>query len=166
MPQSAFFSAGVSDSPYVKDAQGSNTLATSTPAGMFDGTVDSQGKLGTPDFRLHFKNSFGKAISPWHDIRLQTAQYGILNAVIEIPKMTIAKMEVATKEENNPIAQDMKKGKVRNYHGPIFWNYGLFHRRGRTQMLKTLLQGARGITTRWMSWRLDLPRSRWVPWCR
>jgi inorganic pyrophosphatase len=92
---------------------------------MFDGTVDRQGELGTPEFRLHFKNSFGKAISPWHDIRLQTAQYGILNAVIEIPKMTTAKMEVATNEENNPIAQDMKKGKVRNYHGPIFWNYGL-----------------------------------------
>jgi len=38
--------------------------------------------------------------------------------------MTKAKMEVATKEENNPIAQDMKKGKLRDYHGPIFWNYG------------------------------------------
>lgn len=33
-------------------------------------------------------------------------------------------MEVATKEEANPIAQDMKKGKLRDYHGPIFWNYG------------------------------------------
>lgn len=100
MPRIAPFSS--SASPYVKDAQGSNT-----------------------EFRLHFRNSFGKAISPWHDIRLQTAEYGTLNAVIEIPKMTTAKMEVATKEENNPIAQDMKKGKVRNYHGPIFWNYGL-----------------------------------------
>ena len=38
--------------------------------------------------------------------------------------MTKAKMEVATKEENNPIAQDIKKGKLRDYHGPIFWNYG------------------------------------------
>lgn len=44
--------------------------------------------------------------------------------VVEIPKMTKAKMEVATKEANNPIAQDMKKGKLRDYHGPIFWNYG------------------------------------------
>merc|ERR1719242_952587 len=33
-------------------------------------------------------------------------------------------MEVATKEENNPIAQDIKKGKLREYPGPIFWNYG------------------------------------------
>lgn len=38
--------------------------------------------------------------------------------------MTKAKMEVATKEEFNPIAQDIKKGKLRDYHGPIFWNYG------------------------------------------
>jgi inorganic pyrophosphatase len=38
--------------------------------------------------------------------------------------MTKAKMEVATKEEGNPIAQDIKKGKLRDYHGPIFWNYG------------------------------------------
>lgn len=44
--------------------------------------------------------------------------------VVEIPKMTKAKMEVATKEENNPIAQDIKKGVLRDYHGPIFWNYG------------------------------------------
>jgi inorganic pyrophosphatase len=44
--------------------------------------------------------------------------------VVEIPKMTKAKMEVATKEEYNPIAQDIKKGKLRDYHGPIFWNYG------------------------------------------
>ena len=33
-------------------------------------------------------------------------------------------MEVSTKETNNPIAQDIKKGKLRDYHGPIFWNYG------------------------------------------
>lgn len=33
-------------------------------------------------------------------------------------------MEVSTKEESNPIAQDIKKGKLRDYHGPIFWNYG------------------------------------------
>ena len=35
-------------------------------------------------------------------------------------------MEIATKEASNPIAQDMKKGKLRDYHGPIFWNYGAF----------------------------------------
>merc|ERR1712190_368725 len=39
---------------------------------------------------------------------------------------TKPKMEVATKEPKNPIAQDVKKGKLRNYHGPIYWNYGMF----------------------------------------
>jgi inorganic pyrophosphatase len=48
----------------------------------------------------------------------------MVNFVAEIPKMTKAKMEVSTKELNNPIAQDIKKGKLRDYHGPIFWNYG------------------------------------------
>jgi len=26
----------------------------------------------------------------------------------------------------NPIKQDVKNGKLRDYHGPIFWNYGMF----------------------------------------
>ena len=33
-------------------------------------------------------------------------------------------MEVATKEALNPIKQDMKKGKLRDYPLDIFWNYG------------------------------------------
>jgi inorganic pyrophosphatase len=111
---------------------------------MFDGVTVAEGEPGTPEFRLHFRNSFGKAISPWHDIRLQTAEYGTLNAVIEIPKMTTAKMEVATKEENNPIAQDMKKGKVRNYHGPIFWNYGLLPQTWEDPNIKDSELGCKG----------------------
>ena len=35
-----------------------------------------------------------------------------------------ALQEVMTKEPSNPIAQDEKGGKPRDYHGPIFWNYG------------------------------------------
>ena len=46
--------------------------------------------------------------------------------IVEIPKLTRAKMEISTKETNNPIAQDLKKGNLRDYHGPIFWNYGCF----------------------------------------
>ena len=64
----------------------------------------------------------GKSISPWHDIPLRNGEY--FNFINEIPKFTRAKMEVSTKEEGNPIAQDMKNGKLRDYHGPIFWNYG------------------------------------------
>jgi inorganic pyrophosphatase len=52
------------------------------------------------------------------------SRQGVYNFLTEIPKMSKAKMEVMTKEPLNPIAQDTKKGKLRDYHGPIFWNYG------------------------------------------
>ena len=79
---------------------------------------------------MTFQGKEGKRdISPWHDIPLQPANQPAkggktYNFLTEIPKYTKAKFEVATKEVNNPIAQDMKKGKLRDYHGPIFWNYG------------------------------------------
>lgn len=53
-----------------------------------------------------------KTVSPWHDIALEAGD-GMYNLLTEIPKMTKAKMEVATKEASNPIAQDIKKGKLR-----------------------------------------------------
>lgn len=40
---------------------------------------------------------------------------GIFNFVVEIPKDTRAKMEVATDEPYTPIKQDTKKGKLRYY---------------------------------------------------
>ncbi|KAL7516253.1 hypothetical protein ACHAWX_001288 [Stephanocyclus meneghinianus] len=83
----------------------------------------TSGDAATESFRVSF-NEGDSTISPWHDIPLNGKSEGTYNAVIEIPKMTKAKMEVATKEPNNPIAQDVKKGKLRDYHGPIFWNYG------------------------------------------
>jgi len=81
------------------------------------------GDVGTDSYRLFFKDG-DKTISPWHDIPLKDGD--LYNAVIEIPKYTKAKMEIAVKEASNPIAQDIKKGKLRDYHGPIFWNYGAF----------------------------------------
>jgi len=84
-----------------------------------------EGEVGTTDYRLRFKDGSGNLISPWHNIPLYTDQVGIVNAVFEIPKFTRPKMEVATKEPENPIAQDMKKGVLRDYHGPIYWNYGM-----------------------------------------
>jgi len=86
-------------------------------------STDTAGETDTESFRLSFAEG-DSTISPWHDIPLAGSSDGTYNAVIEIPKMTKAKMEVATKEPNNPIAQDIKKGKLRDYHGPIFWNYG------------------------------------------
>uniref|UniRef100_A0A7S4JFP9 inorganic diphosphatase n=2 Tax=Odontella aurita TaxID=265563 RepID=A0A7S4JFP9_9STRA len=84
-------------------------------------STEVSGEEATESFRLNFKSG-DKAISPWHDIPLKGDEG--YNMLVEIPKMTKAKMEVATKEENNPIAQDIKKGNLRDYHGPIFWNYG------------------------------------------
>lgn len=53
-------------------------------------------------------------ISPWHDVPLQVDD-GVFNFVVEIPKESSAKMEVATDEPFTPIKQDTKKGKLRYY---------------------------------------------------
>jgi len=90
-------------------------------AALFSTSTEVDGEVDTESFRLKYSGDDGP-ISPWHDIPLKDGDN--YNMVVEIPKMTKAKMEVATKEENNPIAQDIKKGKLRDYHGPIFWNYG------------------------------------------
>jgi len=94
----------------------------STASALNAFSVEQTGEAKTESFRLNFKGEDGD-LSPWHDIPLEGSD-GSYNMVVEIPKMSKAKMEVATKEENNPIAQDIKKGNLRDYHGPIFWNYG------------------------------------------
>lgn len=86
--------------------------------------TEVRGKEGTESYRRYFLNGQGKEISPWHDLPLTTEAEGEYWMVTEIPKMTKPKMEIATKEPSNPIAQDIKKGALRDYHGPIFWNYG------------------------------------------
>lgn len=85
-----------------------------------------EGEAGTETYRQFFTDDAGAKISPWHDIALRPAGAGtnMFNMVTEIPKYGTAKMEVDTKGEANPIMQDMKKGALRFYHGPIFWNYG------------------------------------------
>lgn len=61
-------------------------------------------------------------ISPWHDIPLHSDD-GLFNFVVEIPKETKAKMEVATEEPNTPIKQDIKKGKLRYYPYVLFSSF-------------------------------------------
>lgn len=73
----------------------------------------------------HLHRDGDKTVSPWHDISLEAGD-GLYNLLTEIPKMTKAKMEVATKEASNPIAQDMKKGKLRGKESPCFCFYGSF----------------------------------------
>lgn len=85
---------------------------------------EARGAAATEEYHIFFKDDSGKEISPWHDIPLSNGD-GTYNFLNEIPKYTKAKMEVSTKESKNPIAQDVKKGKLRDYHGPIFWNYGM-----------------------------------------
>ncbi|KAK4380853.1 Soluble inorganic pyrophosphatase 6, chloroplastic [Sesamum angolense] len=63
-------------------------------------------------------------ISPWHDVPLHLGD-GVFNFIVEIPKESSAKMEVATDEHFTPIKQDTKKGKLRYYPYNINWNYGL-----------------------------------------
>mmetsp|Transcript_13268 Transcript_13268/g.28801 ORF Transcript_13268/g.28801 Transcript_13268/m.28801 type:complete len:295 (-) Transcript_13268:181-1065(-) len=103
--------------------RGAATALRPFAAALYSVATETSGEAATESFRLNFKGEGGAAISPWHDIPLK-GEGGGYNMVVEIPKMTKAKMEVATKEPNNPIAQDIKKGNLRDYHGPIFWNYG------------------------------------------
>jgi len=87
------------------------------------------GTVGSSDFKVEFFDSNQKLISPWHDIPLspnnsQTNEEKTFNFITEIPKFSRAKLEIATKQQSNPIKQDSKNGQPRFYHGPIFWNYG------------------------------------------
>jgi len=86
---------------------------------------EASGDITSQDFRIFFKDSSSKVVSPWHDIPLKSGE-GTFNFVCEIPKETSAKMEVATDEKSTPIKQDIKKGNLRFYPYNINWNYGLF----------------------------------------
>ncbi|KAJ2955769.1 hypothetical protein NQZ79_g8275 [Umbelopsis isabellina] len=89
----------------------------------------AQGARRTPSHRIFIEQD-GKPISPFHDIPLLAdADKNIFNMVVEIPRWTNAKVEIATNEWLNPLKQDMKKGKlrfVRNCfpHKGYIWNYG------------------------------------------
>merc|ERR1712127_76616 len=87
--------------------------------------------MGT-DYRCYIKNAdSNEIVSPFHDIPLRNDENcsHVVNAVIEIPRWSNAKMEISKSEKFNPIVQDTKKGKLRYvnnvfpHHGYI-WNYG------------------------------------------
>ncbi|XP_028126697.1 soluble inorganic pyrophosphatase 6, chloroplastic-like isoform X3 [Camellia sinensis] len=86
--------------------------------------IKEEGQPQTLDFRVFFLDNSGKKVSPWHDIPLRLDD-GFFNFIVEIPKETSAKMEVATDEQFTPIKQDTKNGKLRFYPHNINWNYGL-----------------------------------------
>jgi len=85
--------------------------------------------VGQPDYRV-FLTANGKKISPWHDLDAYPLSDGsregkyLVTFVNEIPRGSVAKMEIATKEQGNPIKQDVKKEKLRNYPFASLINYG------------------------------------------
>ncbi|MFH4974722.1 hypothetical protein AB6A40_001431 [Gnathostoma spinigerum] len=88
-----------------------------------------RGCLYSTDYRIYFKEN-GRLISPWHDVPLFTDKNKeTYNMIVEIPRWTNAKMEIATKEPLSPIRQDVKHGLPRfvenifPFNGYI-WNYG------------------------------------------
>ncbi|KAF8371633.1 pyp-1, partial [Pristionchus pacificus] len=91
--------------------------------------TEEKGSLYTLDYRCYIKGPQGY-VSPWHDIPLYADESKkVFNMIVEIPRWTNAKMEMATKEPLSPIKQDEKKGVPRfvhnifPHHGYI-WNYG------------------------------------------
>jgi len=89
--------------------------------------LEHQGQPGSMEYRIFFKRGGGGArVSPWHDIPLRN-KGGSLNFICEVPKWTRAKFQIATTEQDNPIKQETKKGKLRCYdYGDVLFNYGAF----------------------------------------
>jgi hypothetical protein len=99
------------------------------------------GAPNTLEWRLHFYTDVAgerTEISPWHDIPLMNED-GTLNMVVEIPRWTRRKLEIATQEEFNPIKLDSKNGLVRIIgYGDQLFNYGAFPQTWESPCLKTL----------------------------
>lgn len=68
--------------------------------------------FGTIDYRVFIKQN-DNIVSPFHDIQLWVKKDEVANMIVEIPRGTQAKMEINKKEKFNPIAQDIKDGKLR-----------------------------------------------------
>ncbi|KYR01546.1 inorganic pyrophosphatase [Tieghemostelium lacteum] len=87
-------------------------------------TAISKGEKGTLEYRV-FLAKDSNVISPFHDVPLWQDEKGLVaNMLVEIPKGTNAKLEIATKEFMNPIKQDVKDGKLRFIHDKYPFNYG------------------------------------------
>eukprot|EP00455_Lapot_gusevi_P039927 TRINITY_DN4494_c0_g1_i1.p1 TRINITY_DN4494_c0_g1~~TRINITY_DN4494_c0_g1_i1.p1 ORF type:complete len:264 (-),score=47.93 TRINITY_DN4494_c0_g1_i1:135-926(-) len=89
--------------------------------------LQESGAVGTASYRIYLQQRTQR-ISPWHHIPLVAPSPNatkLFHFVNEIPKGSRAKMEIATKEKDNPIKQDVKKGQLRFFKaGDIPFNYG------------------------------------------
>lgn len=111
--------------PTVRWASSAKVAAVQTPSSV---TTKETGPRGTKEWRMFFYQG-DKKISPWHDIALYPKGSGpkdiLVTYINEIPRGSRPKMETATKEEGNPIKQDIKKGQLRLFtYGDIPFNYG------------------------------------------
>lgn len=92
--------------------------------------TEARGDANSLEHRIFFKNKKGLYLSPFHDIPLYAGEdKDVFNMIVEVPRWTNAKMEIATKDPLNPIKQDVKKGKLRYVanvfpHKGYIWNYG------------------------------------------
>ncbi|KAF3853708.1 hypothetical protein F7725_014396, partial [Dissostichus mawsoni] len=82
-----------------------HSVPTAAAAAEMSVTVEERGRPNTLDYR------------------------NIFHAVVEVPRWTNAKMEIATKDPLNPLKQDLKKGNLRYVanvfpHKGYIWNYG------------------------------------------
>ena len=60
--------------------------------------TQKNGELGKKNYNINFlKNNAN--ISPWHDIPLEGSEPGTYNMIVEIPKYSLAKMEIDTKKK-------------------------------------------------------------------
>lgn len=122
-----------------KEGEEADVVATSFS--IVDCKPKAVGEPNTLEFRVQLLYPDGgaalpedggglKQISPWHDIPLYPPggkAKGEVHMVVEIPKWSRAKYEIATGEDFNPIKQDVKKGKLREYnYGDMLVNYGCF----------------------------------------
>jgi inorganic pyrophosphatase len=79
--------------------------------------TESQGHCPSLEYRVRFYYDGGPelgkvAISPWHDIPYRNND-GTFNMVVEIPRYSRRKFEIATGEELNPVRIDVKNGVLR-----------------------------------------------------
>ena len=111
--------------------------------------VTTKGQPATLEYRVGFE-LLEKPISPWHDVPLYPdpsigAKGAEVNMIVEIPKWSRAKFEIATGEDHNPIKQDTKKGRLREYtYGDMLFNYGCFPQTWEDPSHKTEDTGAIG----------------------
>lgn len=115
------------------------------------------GSFGTLDFRAQTVNrKDGKPVSLWHDVPLivsDTEKGFVVNAFFEVSRGTFAKVELNKWEPHNPMWQDRKKVRNRNFKRPRYYawspapgNYGALPRTWENALEEDPITGFPGDT--------------------